>query len=55
MQKATFITSIPHFFSRLFLQKANHTSFISRFKIHETLQIVQSNFLIFNTAFVQVL
>ncbi len=57
MQKATLITSVPHIISRLYLQKANHTSsiqsLISRFCVHETLQINQSNFLIFNPAFVQ--
>jgi hypothetical protein len=50
---ATFTTSSPHIISRVNLrplQKANHTSFninLSRFKIHETLLIKQSNFLNF--------
>ena len=47
MQKAALMTSIPHIISRVYLhslQKANHTSFTSRFKIHETLQINQPNF-----------
>ncbi len=55
MQKAALMTSIPHIISRVYLrslQKANHTSFTSRFKIHETLQINQSNFLVFNNTFV---
>ena len=46
MQKGTFVTTIPHFISLLYLhslQKANHTSFTSRFKIHETFQINQPN------------
>ncbi len=53
MQKATFTTSSPHIISRVnlcSLQKADHTSFnitLSRFKIHETLLIKQSNFLNF--------
>ncbi len=53
MKKATFTTSIPHIISRLFLQKANHTSFTSRFKVHETLKINQSNFGISNNTFIQ--
>ena len=57
MQKATFDITIPHIVSRLylqslhFLQRPNHKSSIqsltSRFKIHETLLIKQSNFLNF--------
>ncbi len=57
MQKATFAITIPHITSRLYLQKANQTSsiqsLISRFCVHETLQIDQSNFLISNNTFVQ--
>ena len=47
MQKAALMTSIPHITARVYLhslQKTNHTSFTSRFKIHETLQINQPNF-----------
>ncbi len=47
MQKAAITTSIPHITARVYLrslQKANHTSFTSRFKIHEMLQINQPNF-----------
>ncbi len=44
--------------SMLSLQRHNHTSSIqsitSRFCVHGTLQINQSNFLIFNPAFVRV-
>ncbi len=57
MQKVTSAITFPHIVSRLylqflhFLQKLNHTSSIqsltSRFKIHETLLINQSNFLNF--------
>ncbi len=57
MQRAAFAITIPHFFSHiylhslLYLQKLNHKSSIqsltSRFKIHETLLIKQSNFLNF--------
>ncbi len=60
MQKATFTTSIPHIISRLCLhslQRPNHKPSIQlltlRFKVHGTLQINKSNFLIFNSAFVQ--
>ncbi len=61
MQKATFAITIPHIISRLCLhslQRPNHKPSIqlltSRFKVHETLQINQSNFLIFNPIFVRV-
>ncbi len=61
MQKATFAITFPHTISHLYLlslQRPNHESSIqsitSRFCVHETLQINQSNFLIFNTAFVRV-
>ncbi len=60
MQKATFAITFPHFFLPIsaYISKANHESSIqsitSRFCVHETLQINQSNFLIFNTAFVRV-
>jgi hypothetical protein len=60
MLKATFAITVPRFCSHLylrFLQKAIHTSFniiLSRFCIHETLQINQSNFLIFNPVFIRV-
>ncbi len=60
MQKATFAITVPCFCSHLYLQslqRHNHTSsiqsLISRFKIHETLQINQSNFGISNNTFVQ--
>ncbi len=56
MQKATFAVTIPHIASRLYLlslQRHNHTSITSRFCVHETLQINQSNILIFNNTFVQ--
>ncbi len=63
MQKATFASTFPHIVSSLylqslhFLQRPNHKSsiqsLISRFCVHETLQINQSNSLIFNPAFVQ--
>ncbi len=59
MQKATFVTTIPHFFLPIsaYMSEANHESSIqsitSRFCVHGTLQINQSNFLIFNPAFVQ--
>ncbi len=65
MQKATFAITIPHIVSRLYLQslhslqRPNHKSSIqsitSRFCVHGTLQINQSNFLISNNTFVQVL
>ncbi len=58
MQIVTFVISIPHFFSSIFLhflQRHNHTSSIqsltSRFKVHETFQ---TNYLNFNPAFVRV-
>ncbi len=60
MQKAAFIITIPHLFSHIYphsLQRHNHTSSIqsltSRFRVHETLQINQSNFGISNNTFVQ--
>jgi hypothetical protein len=59
MQKATFAITIPHIASHLYLhslQRPNHTSSnitLSCFKVHETIQINQSNLLIFNNAFVQ--
>ncbi len=48
MQRVTFTTSIPHIISRLYLQKANHTSITSRFCVHGTLQINPWNFLTTN-------
>ncbi len=56
MQKATFAITIPHFFLPIsaYISEANHTSITSRFCVHGTFQINQSNFLIFNPAFVRV-
>ncbi len=59
MQKATFAITIPHFFSPIsvFNSEANLKSSIqsitSRFNVHGTLQINQSNFGISNNTFVQ--
>ncbi len=55
MQKATFVTAIPHFFLPIsaYISEAQHTSITLRFCVHGTLQINQSNFLIFNPAFVR--
>ncbi len=59
MQDATSAIAIPHFFLPIsvYISEANHTSSIQslilRFKVHETLQINQSNLLIFNPAFVR--
>jgi hypothetical protein len=55
MQKATFAITIPHFFLPIFayISEAHHTSITSRFCVHETLQINQSNFGISNNTFVQ--
>ncbi len=59
MQKATFAIIAPHFFSRIcaYISQAHHESSIqsitSRFCVHETFQINQSNFFIYNNAFVQ--
>ncbi len=50
MQKATSAITFPHIVSRLYLhsmQKPNHTLITSRFCVHETLLIKQSNFLNF--------
>ena len=59
MQKATFAITFPHFFSHAYqqslqflhsMQKLNHTpitSIKSRFNVHGTLLIKQSNFLNF--------
>ncbi len=50
MQKATFVTTIPHIFLPLsaYISEANQESSIqsttSRFCVHETLLIKQSNF-----------
>ncbi len=61
MQKATFVTTFPHFFLPIsaYISEANHESSIqsttSRFCVQETFQIQQSNFFIYNNAFVQVL
>ncbi len=48
MQKATFAITVPHFFLPIsaYISEAHRTSIISRFKVHETLQINQSNFFI---------
>ncbi len=55
MQKATFAITIPHFFLPIsaYISEANHKSITSRFCVHETLQINQSNFGISNNTFVQ--
>ncbi len=56
MQKATSAITFPHFFSLIFAfnSEAIHKSSItSRFCIHETFQIQQSNFGISNNTFVQ--
>ncbi len=61
MQKSTVVTTIPHFFLPIsaYISEANHESSIqlitSRFCVHETFQIQQSNFFIYNNTFVQVL
>ncbi len=60
MQKATFAITGPHFFLPIsaYISEANHESSIqsitSRFNVHGTLQIKQSNFLIFNPIFMRV-
>ncbi len=60
MQKAIPAIKVPHFFLPItaFNSEANLKSSIqsitSRFCVHETFQIHQSNFLIFNPAFVRV-
>ncbi len=55
MQKATFITAIPHFFLTIsaYISEVHHTSITLRFCVHETLQIDQSNFGISNNTFFQ--
>ncbi len=55
MQKGTFAITVSHFFLPIsaYISEAKHTSITSRFKVHETLQINQSNFLDFNPAFVR--
>ncbi len=61
MQKAVFAITTPHFFlpTSAYSSEANHESSIqsitSRFCVHETFQIQQSSFFIYNNAFVQVL
>ncbi len=57
MQKATSAIAFPHFFLPIstYISEAHHTSITLRFCIHETFQIQQSNFFIYNNAFVQVL
>ncbi len=56
MQKATSDITILHFFLPIsaYISEAHHTSLTSRFNVHGTLQIDQSNFLIFNPVFVRV-
>jgi hypothetical protein len=57
MQKATFAITVPHIISRLYLRslrKPNHTSTTSRFCVHETFQLNQSNLFLSNPAFVRV-
>jgi hypothetical protein len=55
MQKTTFAITIPHFYLPISAHtaEAHHTSVTSRFKVHETLQINQSNFGISNNTLVQ--
>jgi hypothetical protein len=55
MQKATIAVTVPHLFSPLSALSAESKSYIItlRFNIHGTLQINQSNFLIFNNTFIQ--
>ncbi len=57
MQKATSDITILHFFLPIsaYISEANHTSITLRYKVHETFQIQQSSFFIYNNAFVQVL
>ncbi len=60
MQKATSDITILHFFLPIsaYISEAHHESSIQsitqRFCVHGTFQINQSNFLIFNPAFVRV-
>lgn len=55
MQKAVLANTIPHFFSHISACSAESRSYVIklRYKFQETPQINQSNFLIFNNAFVQ--
>ncbi len=59
MQKATFAITIPYFFLPIsaYISEAHHESSIqsitSRFCVHETFQINQSNFGISNNTIVQ--
>ncbi len=56
MRKATSDITILHFFLPIsaYISEAHHTSITSRFCVHGTLQINQSNFLTFNPTFVRV-
>ena len=55
MRETTFTIAVPHLFSPKCALSAESKSYIItlRFKVHETLQINQSDFLIFNNTFVQ--
>ncbi len=61
MQKTTFVNTIPHFSLPIsaYISEVHHESSIqsttSRFCVQETFQIQQSNFFIYNNAFVRVL
>ncbi len=56
MRNTSFDITVPHLFSPISALSKESNSHITtiRFKFHGTLQINQSNFLIFNPAFVRV-
>jgi hypothetical protein len=54
MRNTSLAVSTPHLFSPISAQSAESKSYIVRFNVHETFQINQSDFLIFNPVFVRV-
>lgn len=56
MRNASLVITVPQLFTSISALSAENKSYIIalHFKVHGTLQINQSNFLIFNNAFVRV-
>ncbi len=54
MRNTSFTITVPHLFSPISTFSAENNSYIVRFNVHETFQINQSIFLVFNNVFIRV-
>ncbi len=55
MRNNSLVITVPHLFSPISAFSAESSLYIIRFDVHETIQINQTNILISNNSFIQVL